>query len=86
MLAMEFTDPTLMRTSALKVCYVARPLLPNPCALLSNSGGLDDFLWGVARLVRPIIEKAVYMTGPLMSFAESYPERRNELMFHSGSG
>ncbi len=32
------------------------------------------------RLVRPVIEKAVYMTGPLMSSAESYAERRNELI------
>jgi len=32
------------------------------------------------QLVRPVIEKAVYMTGPLMSSAESYAERRNELI------
>jgi hypothetical protein len=32
------------------------------------------------QLVRTIVEKSVYMTGPLMSSAESYAERRNELI------
>jgi len=32
------------------------------------------------QLVRTITEKAVYMTGPLMSSKESYAERRNELI------
>lgn len=32
------------------------------------------------QLVRTIVEKAVYMTGPLMSSKESYAERRNELI------
>ncbi len=31
-------------------------------------------------LMKTIIEKAVYMTGPLMSSAESYASRRNELL------
>lgn len=31
-------------------------------------------------LVKPTIEKAVYMTGPLMSSKESYAERRSELL------
>jgi regulator of protease activity HflC (stomatin/prohibitin superfamily) len=31
-------------------------------------------------LIRPIIEKSVYMTGPLMSSKESYSEKRNELI------
>jgi regulator of protease activity HflC (stomatin/prohibitin superfamily) len=32
------------------------------------------------QLVRTVVEKAVYMTGPLMSSKESYAERRNELL------
>lgn len=32
------------------------------------------------RLVRTVVEKSVYMTGPLMSSRESYNERRNELI------
>jgi len=32
------------------------------------------------QLVRTIIEKAVYMTGPLQSSKESYSEKRNELL------
>ena len=32
------------------------------------------------QLVRTVLEKAVYMTGPLMSSKESYAERRNELI------
>jgi len=32
------------------------------------------------QLVRTVIEKAVYMTGPLMSSKESYAERRNDLL------
>jgi len=32
------------------------------------------------QLIRTIIEKSVYMTGPLMSSKESYAERRNELL------
>lgn len=32
------------------------------------------------QLIRTVIEKAVYMTGPLMSSTESYAERRNELL------
>jgi hypothetical protein len=32
------------------------------------------------QLVRTVIEKAVYMTGPLMSSKESYAEKRNELL------
>lgn len=32
------------------------------------------------QLVRTVIEKSVYMTGPLMSSAESYATRRNELL------
>ena len=31
-------------------------------------------------LVRTVVEKAVYMTGPLMSSKESYAERRNDLI------
>jgi len=31
-------------------------------------------------LIRPVIEKAVYMTGPLMSSKESYSEKRNDLL------
>ena len=31
-------------------------------------------------LVKPIVEKAVYMTGPLMSSTESAAGRRNELL------
>jgi hypothetical protein len=31
-------------------------------------------------LLRPVVEKAVYMTGPLMSSTESSAERRNELL------
>lgn len=31
-------------------------------------------------LVRTVVEKAVYMTGPLMSSKESYADRRNELI------
>ncbi len=34
----------------------------------------------LSQLVRTIIEKAVYMTGPLMSSKESYAEKRNELL------
>ncbi len=32
------------------------------------------------QLVRTVVEKAVYMTGPLMSSKESYAEKRNELL------
>ena len=32
------------------------------------------------QLVRTIVEKSVYMTGPIMSSKESYAERRNELL------
>jgi regulator of protease activity HflC (stomatin/prohibitin superfamily) len=32
------------------------------------------------RLIRPVIEKSIYMTGPMMSSKESYAERRNELL------
>lgn len=32
------------------------------------------------QLIRPVLEKAVYMTGPLMSSKESAAERRNELL------
>jgi len=32
------------------------------------------------QLVRTVLEKSVYMTGPLMSSAESYAARRNELL------
>ena len=32
------------------------------------------------QLMRPAVEKAVYMTGPLMSSKESYAEKRNELI------
>lgn len=32
------------------------------------------------QLIRTVIEKAVYMTGPLMSSKESYAEKRNELL------
>lgn len=32
------------------------------------------------QLIRTVIEKSVYMTGPLMSSKESYSERRNELI------
>jgi len=32
------------------------------------------------QLVRTVVEKSVYMTGPLMSSKESYAERRNELI------
>ena len=32
------------------------------------------------QLVRTVIEKSVYMTGPLMSSKESYAEKRNELL------
>ncbi len=33
-----------------------------------------------AQLVRTMVEKAVYMTGPLMSSTESYAARRNDLL------
>ena len=32
------------------------------------------------QLIRTVVEKAVYMTGPLMSSTESYASRRNELL------
>lgn len=32
------------------------------------------------QLIRTVVEKAVYMTGPLMSSTESYAERRNDLL------
>ena len=32
------------------------------------------------QLVRTVVEKSVYMTGPLMSSAESYAEKRNDLI------
>ena len=31
-------------------------------------------------LIRTVVEKAIYMTGPLMSSKESYAERRNEML------
>jgi hypothetical protein len=33
-------------------------------------------------LIRTVFEKAVYMTGPLMSSKESYAEKRNDLIFY----
>jgi len=33
-------------------------------------------------LIRTVVEKAVYMTGPLMSSKESYAEKRNDLIYH----
>ena len=34
------------------------------------------------QLVRTVVEKAVYMTGPVMSSKESYAERRNDLILY----
>ena len=34
------------------------------------------------QLIRTIIEKSVYMTGPLMTSKESYAEKRNDLIFY----
>ncbi|MFA5999406.1 MAG: hypothetical protein WC783_00295 [Candidatus Paceibacterota bacterium] len=31
-------------------------------------------------LIRPVVEKSIYMTGPLMSSKESYAEKRNDLI------
>ena len=33
-------------------------------------------------LSRPLIEKSIYLTGPLMSSKESYADRRNDLIFY----
>lgn len=33
-------------------------------------------------LVRPVFERSIYMSGPLMSSAESYAERRNQLIYY----
>lgn len=33
-------------------------------------------------LVRPAFERSIYMSGPLMSSAESYAERRNQLIYY----
>lgn len=33
------------------------------------------------QMVRPLIEKSIYMTGPLMSSKESYADKRNDLLF-----
>lgn len=34
------------------------------------------------QLIRPLIEKSVYLTGPLMSSKESYADRRNDLLYY----
>jgi hypothetical protein len=34
------------------------------------------------QLIRPLIEKSVYMTGPIMSSKESYADKRNDLLYY----
>ena len=34
------------------------------------------------QLIRPLLEKAIYMSGPLMSSKESYAEKKNDLIFY----
>lgn len=35
-----------------------------------------------AQLIRPIMEKSIYFSGPLMSSKESYAEKKNDLIFY----
>lgn len=35
-----------------------------------------------SQLIRPLIEKSVYMTGPIMSSKESYADKRNDLLYY----
>jgi hypothetical protein len=46
-------------------------------ALLANYGTYENIQH---QLIRTVVEKAVYMTGPLMSSKESYAEKRNLLL------
>ena len=34
------------------------------------------------QMIRPLIEKSIYLTGPLMSSKESYADKRNDLLFY----
>ncbi|OHA34961.1 MAG: hypothetical protein A3A22_00235 [Candidatus Taylorbacteria bacterium RIFCSPLOWO2_01_FULL_45_34b] len=54
------------------------PLDPEHLTQLHSQYGSRDAI--ELQLVRTVIEKSVYMTGPLMSSAESYAAKRNELL------
>jgi hypothetical protein len=54
------------------------PLDPNKMILLHSTYGSMEAI--NHELVRQVVNKSVYMTGPLMSSRESYAERRNDLI------
>jgi regulator of protease activity HflC (stomatin/prohibitin superfamily) len=53
---------------------MSREAVLNLYTKYGSQGGIEH------QLVRTVVEKAVYMTGPLMSSRESYAERRNDLL------
>jgi regulator of protease activity HflC (stomatin/prohibitin superfamily) len=55
------------------------PLTPDQLTALHIRYGSQDAI--EKELIRPTFERAVYMSGPLMSSAESYSDRRNQLIF-----
>lgn len=55
------------------------PLTPEQLTALHIRYGSQEAL--EKELIRPTFERAVYMSGPLMSSAESYSDRRNQLIF-----
>lgn len=54
------------------------PIDDNHLTLLHSKYGSPEAI--ERQLICTVVEKAVYMTGPLMSSAESYASRRNELL------
>ncbi len=54
------------------------PIDPEHLTMLHTKYGSHDAI--EQQLVRTVVEKSVYMTGPLMSSKESYAERRNDLL------
>jgi regulator of protease activity HflC (stomatin/prohibitin superfamily) len=54
------------------------PLAQDKLTALHMTYGSQEAL--EQQLVRTVVEKSIYMTGPLMSSAESYAARRNELL------
>jgi regulator of protease activity HflC (stomatin/prohibitin superfamily) len=54
------------------------PLVDEQLALIHTKFGSQQAL--EQQLVRTMVEKSIYMTGPIMSSKESYAERRNDLL------
>lgn len=54
------------------------PTNPDLISTLHQKYGSDEAI--DRQLIRTVVEKSIYMTGPLMSSKESYAERRNDLI------